>query len=291
MSQAINDIIGIIVAGSFYSLVSAGFVILFRATKVLSFAQGAYMLLGATVFYSMVKTGMPLVAAAVVAVLLVAAAGALTYQTVFRRAVGLEPFALSVATIGVATAFQTATLLGWGANPLVLPTQSPTAPAFHLGSTVVTIGELVTFVVSIAAMAGLAVWIRKSRTGLRMRAVADSQFVAMYSGINVRRVATVAWGIAAATAAITAVLYGLVNGIDPPSIPDIGLFVFPAAIIGGLDSVPGSVAGGYVLGIIYTVVGSQVGGQYQTPAVYGALVLLILVKPRGLFGSAAVERI
>jgi branched-chain amino acid transport system permease protein len=132
---------------------------------------------------------------------------------------------------------------------------------------------------------------RYTRVGIQMRATADGQQLAAYSGIHVTRISALAWGVGAALAGAGGIVYALTNNLDPSSIPTVGLSVFPAIILGGLDSYLGAFVGALLLGALDSVIGVTLGGQWQDPVAYIVLVVVLLIRPRGLFGSREIVRI
>jgi branched-chain amino acid transport system permease protein len=274
-----------------YGLVGAGFVVLFRATRVLSFAQGSFMLLGALFFYSLTQSaGMPLYPALIVALLGSGAAGWLSYRFIFSYMVGAEAFVVAIATLGLAAAFEAVAYIIWGTTPLTLPSVLSTRAHDLLGFNVTAVDI---FCVLLAIVLGIAVAVamRYTRVGIQMRATADGQQLAAYSGIHVTRISALAWAVGAALAGAGGIVYALTNNLDPSSVPTVGLSVFPAIILGGLDSYGGVFVGALVLGALDSVIGVTFGGQWQDPVAYIVLVVVLLIRPRGLFGSREIVRI
>jgi branched-chain amino acid transport system permease protein len=290
-SEWANATVGGLTTVAMYGLVGAGFVVLFRATRVLSFAQGAFMLLGALFFYSLTQSaGMPLYPALIVALVAAGAAGWLSYRFIFSYMVGAEPFVVAIATLGLAAAFEAAAYIIWGTTPLTLPSVLSTQ-ARALGGFHVTAVDIFCVLLAIVLGIAVAVGMRYTRVGIQMRATADGQQLAAYSGIHVTRISALAWAVGAALAGAGGIVYALTNNLDPSSIPAVGLSVFPAIILGGLDSYAGVFVGALVLGALDSVIGVTLGGQWQDPVAYIVLVVVLLLRPRGLFGSREIVRI
>jgi branched-chain amino acid transport system permease protein len=286
-----NIIVGTLVLGSIYGVVGAGFVVLYRATKVLSFAQGAFMLVGGLLFYTFsTRIGIGLYPSMACAILGTAIFGWAIYRIVFARMVGMEQFIQAIATIGLASVIQMIAMIVWGADALNLAPLISDAPR-SLGSITFTDVDLLTLGTAIVLGTGVVAWLRYSRTGMRMRATADSDTLAAYSRINVPRVSGIAWGIAAGLAAAGGIVYSIGNGLEPSDLPLIGLAVFPGIILGGLDSVPGAFAGGLLVALVESVIGVTAGGQWQDPIAYVILLAVLLVRPRGLLGSHDIARL
>jgi branched-chain amino acid transport system permease protein len=290
-SEWANATVGGLTTVAMYSLVGAGFVVLFRATRVLSFAQGSFMLIGALFFYTLTQSaGMPLYPALIVALIASGAAGWLSYRFIFSYMVGAEPFVVAIATLGLAAAFEAAAYIIWGTTPLTLPPVLSTQSHDALGFNVTAVDV---FCVLLAIVLGIAVAVgmRYTRVGIQMRATADGQQLAAYSGIHVTRISALAWGVGAALAGAGGIVYALTNNLDPSSVPTVGLSVFPAIILGGLDSYLGAFVGALLLGALDSVIGVTLGGQWQDPVAYIVLVVVLLIRPRGLFGSREIVRI
>ena len=290
-SEWANATVGGLTTVAMYGLVGAGFVVLFRATKVLSFAQGSFMLLGALFFYSLTQSaGMPLYPALILALLASGVAGWLSYRFIFSYMVGAEAFVVAIATLGLAASFEAAAYIIWGTTPLTLPSVLSTQ-AHDLAGFNVTAVDIFCVLLAIVLGVAVAVGMRYTRIGIQMRATADGTQLAAYSGIHVTRVSALAWGVGAALAGAGGIVYALTNNLDPSSVPTVGLSVFPAIILGGLDSYLGAFVGALLLGALDTVIGVTLGGQWQDPLAYVVLVVVLLIRPRGLFGSREIVRI
>jgi branched-chain amino acid transport system permease protein len=290
-SEWANATVGGLTTVAMYGLVAAGFVVLFRATRVLSFAQGSFMLLGSLFFYSLTQSaGMPLYPALILALVASGAVGWLSYRFIFSYMVGAEAFVVAIATLGLSAAFEAVAYIIWGTIPLTLPSVLSTQAHDLLGFNVTAVDI---FCVLLAVVLGIAVAVgmRYTRVGIQMRATADGQQLAAYSGIHVTRISALAWGVGAALAGAGGIVYALTNNLDPSSVPTVGLSVFPAIILGGLDSYLGAFVGALLLGALDSVIGVTLGGQWQDPVAYMVLVVVLLIRPRGLFGSREIVRI
>jgi branched-chain amino acid transport system permease protein len=277
--------------GCTYALVAMGFVLLFRALGVLSFAQGAFMILGALFFNIFTAdVGMGLVLALVLSMVATAIAGAATYVVVYRRARSPDRLLIALSTIGLGLALETVIYLIWG-------TEVRHDPRLLSGLTTITSGIVVNadqwFTIALTAILFILVigFLRFTSTGIRMRATADNESLASYDGIRVARVATVVWALAALCAAAGGISFSLATDVDPVNLPAIGIAVFPAIIVGGVDSLAGCLVGGILVAFVSTVVGIQFGGQYQDMVAYLILLLMLIVRPNGLFGTPDVARI
>jgi branched-chain amino acid transport system permease protein len=284
-------VIGTLVLGSIYALVVIGMVVLFRATKVISFTQGGFMALGAFIFYGLAqRQALPLAFAE--AVVLMAVLGAVVYPLLFRRLAGSEHFIVIIATLGLTILLQTAIPLIWGPEPRLLPGGLSSNPLRLLaGSLVFTPAQLITVVLAFGVIGLLVATLQRTVTGLQMRAVADQALLSHYLGINVDWISALAWGIAAGTAAVAGIVMALGASVDEVSIASLGLVAFPAMMLGGLDSIRGALVGGLVLAFIENAVALLLGGEWTAVGAYAVLLVILLLRPSGLFGSRAVARV
>lgn len=282
---------GSIVTGALYGLVGVGFVLLFRASKVLSFCQGGFMLLGAFLFYDLVKNGeQPFLIAAIITAALVAVFSAVVYLVVFARVAAREPFVTSVATIGLAGVLQAAVAVRYGTSPLALPDVVENR-SFKVAGATITVADLVSLGIMLLVVGGVLLVISKTQLGLQMEAVADNPALSVHLGVSAARVATIAWGLAGLTAAFAGIAFALRASVDPVGVANIGFFAFPAIILGGLDSVPGALFGGLVLGGLQNTVAAALGADWVDLIAFSVMLAFLLVRPTGLFGKAEVVRL
>jgi branched-chain amino acid transport system permease protein len=281
-----------IVLGFIYALVATGFVILFKSVGILSFAQGAFMVVGALLFYTLVTSaGISWIPALLATVVAVAALGSISFRLIYSRVMGADPLIVSFSTVGLGILFEAVIYLIWGAQTRSIPTLLH-FKVWHISSSI-TIGpsQVISVGVCIVLIAAVDALVRYTKVGVQMRATADGHSLASYYGIKVDRIATIAWGLAALCAAAGGVVYSISASLDPVNLPNVGLATFPAIILGGVDSLAGALAGGLLVAFIGTVLATEFGGQYQDFASYALLLIVLLVRPRGLFGSPDVTRI
>jgi branched-chain amino acid transport system permease protein len=284
-------LVGTIVLGSVYSLVVIGMVVLFRATKIISFTQGGFMALGAFLFYALAQR-QPLALAFVEAVVAMGILGGVVYPVLFRRLAGSEHFIVIIATLGLNVVLATAIPIIWGPEPRLLPTDLSRNPFRILGGSLVfTPAHLITVVAAFVVIGILISTLQRTITGLQMRAVADQPLLSLYLGINVDWIAILAWAIAAGTAAVAGIVMAMGNSVDEFSIASLGLVAFPAMMLGGLDSIRGALVGGLALALIENVVALVFGGEWTAVGAYAVLLVILLLRPSGLFGSRSIARV
>ncbi|MEU0482586.1 branched-chain amino acid ABC transporter permease [Streptosporangium sp. NPDC006013] len=282
---------GTVVDGSLYALIGVGFVILFRSTGAINFAQGAIMALGGFVFLAYLQAGLPWVPALVAVCLTLCLLGALLYTLIFRKLIGESLFSLVIATLGLNTVLTALMMIIWG--PEIRAIETPFANGTLVTWSGVPFKQLDLYAVVIAAVlvGALALLLRGSRIGTHMRAVAGSSLLAGLSRINVHRMSALAWAISCGLTAAAGVCFALRSTIDPISAQGFGLVAFAAVLLGGLDSLTGAVVGGMALAGVQTLAVLTLGGSWSEVVAYLVLMLLLFTRPQGMFGSPSVARL
>jgi branched-chain amino acid transport system permease protein len=276
--------------GAILALAALGFVIIFKATGVINFAQGYFLLLGAyLVWAGIVNFGLPWYFAVAVALVIAVLVGLTTERFVLRPLVGENVISVIMVTIGLALVLQGLVQFIWGTEPRPMPAFIPRGTVDLLGVPV-SINRIIAVVVAGVVLAGLTLFFQRSRHGIAMRAVADDQQAAMVVGISVRRIFALAWALAAASAVLAGVIVANLFGVSG-EVAVFGLLVFPVVILGGLDSVPGAMLAGLIIGLLVSYTAGYVGGGLQQVIPYVVLVLILLFRPYGLFGEVRIERV
>ncbi len=276
--------------GMVYALAAAGFVVVYKASDVINFAQGELLLLGTyLVFFTVVQAGLPWSLGVLATVLLAVATGLAVERLVLRPLVGEPVISMVMATIGLSSVLRALVNAIWGPSPRSFE------PFLSMGAVVVgpasvPTERLLSIPIALAVLAGLGFFFRRARDGIAMRAIADDQQAALSMGISVLRVVGVAWALAAASAAIGGVMLANVVGVSP-NVAAIGLRVFPVVVLGGLDSIGGAVVGGAAIGLLEAYAGGYLGHGLNLVAPYLVLVAVLMVRPYGLFGKEIIERV
>jgi branched-chain amino acid transport system permease protein len=279
--------------GLMYSLIALGFVLVYKATDAINFAQGEFVMLAGMVVVTVLGAQAPLIAAIVVVLLVMIGFGFGLEKVVLRPLLGRPVVAVIMATIGVA-----ALLRGWG--PLVLGIETRNLP-LPIGDEPINIGpaslppiQVLGAVVALLFFVVFNWFFKKSRMGVAMRAVADNQQVAQAMGINVERYFALAWAMAGIVSALGGVVWGSMLGVDV-QLALVGLKVFPVVILGGLDSIGGALIGGLIIGIVESLAAGYldpyVGGGTKDFAPYVLMILVLMVRPYGIFGRRQIERV
>jgi branched-chain amino acid transport system permease protein len=291
MSELTAAVVGGLTLGAIYSLVTLGIVIIFRATETFNFAHGSFMLLAALIVGRMqAGSSLPFAVLALISLGIVGMLGALLFRLALRATVGRPHFVAVIATLGFAAVAD-------GVIGLVFPqTQySITIPGLSSGSTTIfgaTFGtaSLEVSAFAVVLTAGLVLIFRYTSLGVRIRAAGQNSLLASQGGINIHWVYIGSWALACVLAGIAGITYGAVNSVNS-GIEDLALLAFPAALLGGLDSIPGSLIGGFGIGLVGGFVSAYIGGDYVTVVTYLVLLGVMLFLPQGIAGTRSVRRV
>jgi len=280
--------------GTMYALVALGFVLIYKATSVVNFAQGELVMFGGYVAAALISLyHLPLAVALPVLLGTMVVLGFAIERGVLRPLVGQQVISVVMVTIGLAQVLQGSAAMVWGAQTKNIPLPIPLDP-YIVWEIYLSPINIVAAVVSAGFLVGFAWFFRRSRLGIAMRAVANDQQAAMAVGINVRLVFALSWAIAGLTAGIGGVVWGSMLGVDT-QLALVGLKVFPAVILGGLDSVPGAVVGGLMIGAIESVaagyIDPYVGGGTKDFIPYVLMIVVLMIRPYGFFGREIIERV
>jgi len=283
-----------LLTGLMYSLIALGFVLVYKATDAINFAQGEFvMIAGFVAAGGLMVWGAPLWLAVIVAIASLVVFGFVLERVMLRKLIGRPVIAVVMATIGLASILRGVgpfTIFS-GTKPLPLPIRDE---PFMLGPIFIPPIQLLGAVVSLGFLAGFGWFFLKSRKGIAMRAVADNQQVAMAMGIDVERYFGVAWAMTGIVSALGGILWGNLLGVDV-NLALVGFKVFPVVILGGLDSIPGAIIGGLIVGVVENIaagyVDPYVGGGTKDFAPYVLMILALMIRPYGMFGKRIIERI
>ena len=276
--------------GMIYALAAAGFVVIYKASDVINFAQGDLLLFGTyLIFFAVAQTGLPWSAGVLVTLLLAVAVALVIERLVLRPLIGEPIISMIMVTIGLSSILRAAVNAIWGPQPRSFPSFLPSGDV-ALGPVILSADRLLSIPIALGVLAALWLFFRHTRDGIAMRAIADDQQAALSMGISIPRVFGIAWGLAAASAAIGGIMLGNIVGVSP-NVASIGLRVFPVVILGGLDSIRGAVIGGAIIGLLEVYTGGYVGRGLSLVVPYVVLVLVLMVRPYGLFGREIIERV
>jgi branched-chain amino acid transport system permease protein len=283
-----------LVVGSIYSLVALGFVIIFKSSGILNFAQGEFLLLGAYVFLAISSAHAPIGAALLLTFAFSAILGIVLERLVLRPLIGEPIISVIMVTLGLSSVLRAIVQGIWGTDTRPLPSVFSLDP-IQLGPLPIARGYLYSAACVAMLLVVLTLFFKYARPGIAMRATADSQQVALSMGISVRRIFALSWSIAAVVSAVGGILLATMRGGVDGSLAILGLKVLPAVIVGGLDSIGGAILGGLLIGVLENLSGGYLdpvfGGGVKEVAPFVALVLILMVRPYGLFGKVRIERV
>ncbi|MCK7544069.1 branched-chain amino acid ABC transporter permease [Marinobacter bryozoorum] len=276
--------------GGLYALIALGFVIIYKATRVINFAIGEIMMFAAYLFLAFAG-GMEMSpwVAVPLAVLGGALLGGVIEKTMIRPMLGESPISVVMVTIGIASILVGLVELIWTADPQLLPSFLPRTPVF-IGEMYLAPKIAYGFLIGMAMLILYLLYFRFSRGGVALRATASDQAAAYSMGINVRRVFNLAWVFGSLAASLAGILVAATGGLSP-QFGIIGLSVLVVVIVGGLDSILGALVAGVFIGWLETVAGAYLGGEYRMPATFAVLAVILVFKPYGLFGTHEIERV
>ncbi|MBL6952521.1 MAG: branched-chain amino acid ABC transporter permease [Alphaproteobacteria bacterium] len=283
-----------VLTGLMYALVAVGFVLIYKSTDAINFAQGEFCMFAAIIVAGFMNLyGFPLWAAIAVGLLFMLVFNWGLERVVLRPMIGRPVVAIIMATIGLALIFRGLGPLVFGAETQPIPLPIPDQPIIW-GPFFVSPIDLLGGSISIAFMAVFGWFFMKSRKGVAMRAVADSHQVSMAMGINVERYFVLAWMLAGFVALLGGLVWGSAIGVDT-QLAQLGLKVFPVVILGGLDSIVGVIVGGIIVGVIEALsagyVDPYVGGGTKDFTPYVLMIIVLMIRPYGIFGKPTIERI
>lgn len=278
--------------GCVYGLIALGFVLIYKATEAVNFAQGDFMMLGAFVMLGLVNPqylGMNFWLAVPVALLVMAALGYLLDITLLRHLFGQSQTAVVIFTIALGFVIRFIAGVIWGHEPVNL--HSPLALGdFRAFGVVLSMAEIAVVVVTIAMTAILWQFFQRTKLGLAMQAASQNQMAAYYMGIPVKRVQGAVWALAGVVACVAGILYASKGSIDVSS-GFIGIKAFAAAVIGGFGSLPGALMGGLIVGVIEPFAARYLPSGYSQIAPYALLILVLLFRPHGLFAQVRTKKV
>jgi branched-chain amino acid transport system permease protein len=289
-------IISGLVVGSIYAAVALGFTIIYKATRVVNFAQGELLMVGAYVCYAfVVQMGVPFWAALLLTVLFGMVLAFFIERLILRPMIGEPIISIIMVTIGLSLVMRSLVTAVWGNDILVYEPKLFPQEMVTIAGVPISQEFLWCFVLSMFLLAVFSVFFKFSKAGVAMRATAFNQQVAQSMGISVKHIFALSWIISAVVSGIGGILIGNINGINS-SLYHFGLKVFPATILGGLDSILGAALGGLIIGVLENLSDGLCKSYLDLSGVkevapYVILVLILMIKPYGLFGTKEIERV
>ena len=276
--------------GGLYALTGLAFVMIYKATRVVNLAIGEMLMFGAYVFFAFAAgLSLPVWVAILAAITAGGLLGAAVERAMIRPMLGESPIAVFMVTVGLASILVGVVELIWTADPRLLPGFMPSEPIV-IGEAFVSPKIFYGFLVAAALIAAVLAVFRFWRGGVALRATASDQAAAYSMGINVPRVFSLAWTVAGMIAAVAGIVVGAIGGISS-TMGIFGLSVLVVVIFGGLDSIAGALVGGLFIGLVEALAGAYLGGEFKVLSTFVLLVLILMVRPYGLFGTHEIERL
>ena len=280
--------------GAVYAIIALGYTMVYGIAKMLNFAHGDVIMVGAYMSYSITSyLGLPTAVGVLVAVLVCTLLGVLIEGLAYKPLRGVPSLAVLITAIGVSYFLQNAAQLIWGSAPKNFKSIVTMAPVVLFDGQLTITGEVIyTISASVLIMVALTLFINKSRMGKAMRAVSEDRDAAQLMGINVNQTISTTFAIGSALAAVAGVLLcSTVPTLMPTTGSMPGIRAFTAAVFGGIGSIPGAMLGGILLGIIETFSKAYLSTQFSDAIVFLVLIVILLVKPAGLLGKQVQEKV
>jgi len=278
--------------GFLYALAALGFVMIFKSSSVLNFAHGELMAIGAFVFLVLSTWAkLPIWLAFIITLAGSFSLGFIIERFFLRPLIGEALIEVIMLTVGLAIMLKGLMLFIFGGDIHSYVDFLPQTLTFHWGAIEVPGVYVATFIVGLIFLGLFGFFFKYSSQGIYMRSVADNQPAAMALGVHVRRVFAISWAIAALVCAMSGIVLGIINGINVHEVSAVGLKVFPVVILGGLDSIGGAILGGLIIGVLETFTGGYISSGLREIIPYIVLIIILMIKPYGLFGLVEIERV
>ena len=283
-----------VMVGGIYALVALGWVLIYKCSGVLNLAMGEMTLIGAYVSLSFYSMGIPFLLALLLSLIVGLVLGILTERIFLDKLIGEPVLTVIMVTVGLSFFFKGTLELIWGSDTRVFTPPVFSIEPIHIGPVIVGQAYLWSFVAAIILLIVFVCFFKYTRWGLAMQATADDEMAALSLGVSARFVYAAAWAIAFMSAGVGGTLLGNINGLNI-SVGYLGLLVLPAVVLGGLNSVPGAIVGGIVIGVLQNVSGAYLDkyfpGGVKEVAPFVFMVVFLLFKPHGLWGWERIERV
>jgi branched-chain amino acid transport system permease protein len=290
MSYFVELVVSGLAVGAIYGLVAMGFAVIYKATGIVNFAQGEMGMLTAYTTWSLaVSLGTGGLLTVAIAVVVGAVLGLLCERLIMRPMLGEPVLSVVLVTVGLAVVLRSIVTIVWGASPHKFEVAGADR-IVDLGGIGMRVSQLGVLAALLVAVAGFWYFLRHSRFGVAMRAVAADEKTARLMGVSTARVQAVAWACASALAGLAGALFAVIYGLTP-TVFELGLKAFPATVLGGFDSVLGSGFSGLVIGVFENLVGGYLPSTLKEISGFVLILVVLMVRPFGLFGEKRIERV
>jgi branched-chain amino acid transport system permease protein len=290
--ENIQYILSGVAIGAIYGLVALGFVLIYKATEVVNFAQGEFMMLGAFIAYTFISfLKLPYWSAFLLTVGIMALFGMLLDRLVLRRLVGEPVFSMVMVTIGLGILARSVVSMvpGWGTDTYGFKTPF-TDKFLRSGQLVLSWEHISIIVLSVVLVMGFYIFFKYTRIGIAMKATSENQLAAVYMGISVKGIFSTTWAVSAAVGGFAGILLSPITFVHM-NMGFIGLKAFPAAVLGGFGSIPGAIVGGLIIGITESLAGVYLPIGWKDVAAFIILILVLMIRPEGIFGIQEKKKV
>jgi len=292
LTLLIQQFINGLSVGSIYALIALGYTLVYGIIKLINFAHGEIMMMGAYfAFITVITMGLPFLAALIFSMVLAAILGVTIERVAYKPLRKAPRISALITAIGMSLFLQNLAQVIFGANPKVMPDLIPKRPINIAGIQIGTV-TIVTIILSVFFMIVLDIFIKNTKPGKAMRAVSEDKEASVIMGINVNRTISITFAIGSALGALGGVLYSVAYTQVYPTMGIMpGLKAFVAAVLGGIGLIPGAMLGGFIIGMVETVSKAYISSQWSDAIVFGILILVLIVKPTGILGKNEREKV
>ena len=291
MNQFFMQFINGLNIGSIYALIALGYTMVYGIAKLINFAHGDVIMVGAYISFISMKFGLPWWLAVIISIVACAVLGVVMEKVAYKPLRNASRISLLITAIGISYLLQNLFQLIFGANPQPYHAFI-TLPALNLGGISIQANYYITFSVSVVLMILLTLFVNKTTMGIAMRAVSEYEVAAKLMGINVDTTISLTFAIGCALAAIAGILYANCYPMINPTLGSLpGIKAFIAAVLGGIGSIPGAVIGAFILGMVEAMTKAYISSQLTDTIVFAILILMLVFKPAGILGKNVKEKV
>ena len=292
MGSILEQLINGLRSGSIYALIALGYTMVYGIAKMINFAHGDIIMVGAYALYVLIALlKVPVMAAVFLTIIICSVLGIIIEKVAYKPLRKAPALSVLITAIGVSFFLQSLALLIFKPNPIAFKSII-NVNSIRIGDITISGVSLVTFIITFICMVSLTYFINKTKTGAAMKAVSEDKAAAELMGINVNRTISITFAIGSALAAVAGILFVCQYQSIQPTLGALpGIKAFVAAVLGGIGSIPGAMIGGLVLGLIESISKAYISSQLSDAIVFGVLVVVLLVKPSGLLGKNRIEKV
>ena len=292
VSQFLMQLVNGVNAGSIYALIALGYTMVYGIAKLINFAHGDIIMVGAYVcLFAISSFNLPVWLAIILSIIVCALLGIVVEKVAYKPLRSASRISLLITAIGVSYFLQSLFQLLFSANPRPFPTII-NLPALTIGSISISAPYYITFIVSVILMSVLHLFVQKTKVGKAMRAVSEDSQAAQLMGINIDKTISITFAVGSALAAVAGILYCSSYPMVNPYLGSLpGIKAFIAAVLGGIGSIPGAVLGGFILGIIEALTKAYISSQLSDAIVFTVLIIMLVFKPSGILGKNVKEKV